>query len=228
MNSLLLYLLFPLVLLFGSGKVHSQPECKVLMEEIADEYQGDCRRGLAHGIGIASGVDHYEGRFRRGLPHGAGKYTWKNGDVYSGRWRNGEKHGEGVFFDAEKDSTFAAVWRRGEIFRKLDSPDDKPPYVVQYSRNVTRHRILRVGDGDRVFFAVGEPMRGRRISHLSVFGSSGNYIELRNMVGFENVAFPFQGKIVFYAPSRTGLVTYQIEFMFEINEPGNWEVILHF
>ena len=69
----------------------NKDNCKVLMNEISESYQGDCKDGLAHGNGLAQGIDTYEGKFKKGLPYGNGKYAWANGDYYDGRWKEGDK-----------------------------------------------------------------------------------------------------------------------------------------
>ena len=70
--------------------------CKVLLSEISEVYNGNCKDGFAHGKGIARGIDIYQGRFKKGLPHGTGKYIWKDGSYYEGSWKNGKKSGSGA------------------------------------------------------------------------------------------------------------------------------------
>ena len=65
-NTILLVFFLPTY----SYSQESQVQCKVLMEEISDWYQGDCKDGVAHGNGIAKGIDRYEGKFKKGLPNG--------------------------------------------------------------------------------------------------------------------------------------------------------------
>lgn len=203
--------------------------CKVLLPGISEEYIGECRRGLAHGRGIASGKDLYQGEFRRGLPHGYGKYTWSNGDIYEGPWRRGEMHGYGTFTIAEKDSTFYGLWLRDDFKRIVDTTDIRvPDYRIHYRRNLTNVRFRRTGDGDRILFSLRDAGQGRRISGVNNFGSSGQEIYYASFFGFENAEFPFEGKISFTAPSRTGVVIYQIELHYEINKPGLWEIYLDF
>ena len=43
-----------------------QTECKVLKAEISLIYKGECKNGLAHGVGEALGRDFYEGEFKNG------------------------------------------------------------------------------------------------------------------------------------------------------------------
>jgi len=60
---------------------------------------GDCENG--YGIfyfpdywGL---VDEYEGEFRNGLFHGLGTYIYADGDKYIGEFQNGSFHGKGIF-----------------------------------------------------------------------------------------------------------------------------------
>jgi hypothetical protein len=224
----LLFLIFP-----GNDSIYSKAgndeDCKVLMSQIADNYIGECRRGLAHGYGIATGEDFYQGQFRKGLPHGMGKYTWGNGDTYDGPWRKGEMHGYGEFTIAESDSSFYGLWMRDEFKRIIDTTAvDVPDYRIFYRRNLTNVRFRRTGDGDKVLFNVRDAGAGRRTMNMNLFGTSGKDIAYGSHFGFENVEFPFEGKISFTAPSRSGVVFYQIELHFEINQPGLWEIYLNF
>lgn len=198
--------------------------CKVISESISLSYEGECRRGFAHGFGIAEGSDRYEGDFKRGLPHGTGTYTWENGDIYKGEWCKGERHGRGVLINADKDTLARGIWKKDQFIRETSLSSSKPAYLVRYQKNITRLRFVRVSDGNRVLIKLDEGSGARQISHLSVFGTSGQYISYPNMFGYEEVTFPFEGRIVFYGPSKTGYTTYLIELTFEINNPGNWEV----
>jgi hypothetical protein len=201
--------------------------CEVLKEGISDSYIGNCRRGLAHGFGKASGDDRYEGQFRRGLPHGPGEYVWANGDQYTGLWFNGVMHGEGTFYDAEIDSVYSGRWDNGQ-YQFVKYPRPEAQYVVRYRSNITRFRFNRIIDGNRVFFKIPEAAQSRRISQLSTYGSSGQYFVYTNMFGYEEVEFPFSGRISFVGPSRTGATQYLVQMTFEINEPGYWEVIIYY
>jgi len=71
--------------------------CKVLDPEIAAEYAGDCRNGLADGYGIAKGESHYQGEFKNGMKHGRGIKVWAIGDRYEGEFRNDRREGWGRY-----------------------------------------------------------------------------------------------------------------------------------
>ena len=93
-----------------------QTDCKVLKAEISLIYKGECKNGLAHGFGEASGKDFYKGKFKNGLPHGEGTYEWGLGEVYEGNWRKGLRHGTGKysFFANGRDTTIGGRWVNDE------------------------------------------------------------------------------------------------------------------
>jgi len=225
-----MYLVIIILLSFLPHLTFAQTtDCKVLVAAISESYEGECRRNLAHGHGTAFGEDFYEGEFRRGLPHGVGVYIWNNGDAYAGEWQRGQRHGIGRFTIAEADSSFTGIWKRDEFIREIDSAaKELPAFEVFFKRNLTRVRFVRNGDGDKVLFNYADAAGNRQISALNTFGTSGHVINYSRHFGYESVVFPFEGKISFTAPSRTGMVVYQIELHFRINEPGIWEIYLNF
>ena len=60
--------LIMLVVMFGVVTIstNAQEKCKVLKADIAGEYSGDCKKGLANGEGISKGENTYEGKFKKG------------------------------------------------------------------------------------------------------------------------------------------------------------------
>jgi len=85
-----------LLSLFINSQMYAQKDCKVLYDGINESYSGSCKKGLAHGKGLAKGIDIYQGNFKKGLPHGQGMYTYSEGDSYSGSWKEGERNGFGT------------------------------------------------------------------------------------------------------------------------------------
>ncbi len=74
----------------------SQYDCKVLVENLSGQYNGECKKGLANGEGSAKGIDTYVGNFKKGLPNGFGVYTYENGSNFIGKFRKGLKDGYGL------------------------------------------------------------------------------------------------------------------------------------
>lgn len=89
------YLFFILLTAF-SFSVVAQSDCEVKLKAISGTYTGECKKGLANGVGKAVGTDQYEGEFKKGLPHGNGIYTWADGNQFKGKFSKGEKKGKGV------------------------------------------------------------------------------------------------------------------------------------
>lgn len=141
-------------LLINIFEGNAQNDCEVLLEEIAGQYEGDCRRGLAHGEGTAVGTDTYTGEFRKGLPDGTGTYTWANGDVYEGEFKKGMKEGEGKMRIKQPDGEFieqAGYWKNDAYIGEHESP-----YEIQYrSSGVLSVQIRETdnpeGDGNAIF-----------------------------------------------------------------------------
>lgn len=75
---------------------YSQYDCKVLVDNLKGQYNGDCKRGLANGEGSAKGIDTYIGKFKKGLPNGFGVYTYENGSNFIGNFSKGLKDGYGL------------------------------------------------------------------------------------------------------------------------------------
>ena len=86
--------------------------CQVLLPQIAGKYEGECKKGLADGLGKAQGADLYEGNFKKGFPEGHGKYTWNDGATFEGEWKKGRKDGYGVLTShpALQDSVLSGYW----------------------------------------------------------------------------------------------------------------------
>lgn len=83
-------------LVFCVSLVHAQYNCQVKVKELQGQYNGECKKGLANGEGVAKGTDSYAGRFKKGYPHGFGVYSWANGSNYIGNFTKGKKDGYGL------------------------------------------------------------------------------------------------------------------------------------
>ena len=203
-----------------------QTDCKVLKAEISLIYKGECKNGLAHGVGEASGRDFYEGEFKKGLPHGQGTYEWVSGEVYKGSWRNGLRHGAGKysFFTNGKDTTLAGRWVNDEY---VGGKSSSQAYKVLFKDNIGRVTFTRFGDGERIRIRFRRSGGEIEVQNLMLFGDSGTIQTHSYFVGFENADFPFTGKVVFYAPSVWGASTMRCELRFEINEPGMWDIYIY-
>jgi hypothetical protein len=235
MRQTLLFLLLMISSLFSA--TYSQNSCKVLKQGIDVKYSGGCRQGLADGHGEAYGTDQYIGEFRRGLPDGLGTYTWHTGEKYEGEWKKGMMNGTGKYtikYDG-RDSVLSGIWESNNyVGEKALSP-----YVIQYKSGIVRVSCVRIGD--QPFYVRYKFARGgstsestNAMSGLLFQGSSGSESQTGNYFEFENISFPFEGKVQFNAPSAlsspTALnaVTLNYELRFVINQSGAWMVTIYY
>ncbi len=215
----------------------SQNNCKVLKPGIDSIYAGDCKQGLANGQGVASGIDWYNGEFKKGLPEGTGTYIWNNGDKYEGEWKKGLREGSGKFTTKYhgRDSIVSGTWQSD----KFIGEEIIKPYAVLFRNGVTRVSCIRTGDQpSRVSYKFTRGGTSSEhtspISNLLLQGSSGNESSSTNYFGFDDVTFPFEGKITFSAPSAlsspgaANAVTLNYELDFVINQPGAWMVTIFY
>lgn len=214
----LLYLLFPMFTI-------AQDDCKVLMPEIDSIYEGRCKKGLAHGKGLAIGEDTYEGRFRRGWPDGKGVYTWSTGEVYDGGFAEGMKEGEGEYFYTENghDTTLSGIWKNDVYI----GPKPKNPKVRQ-SVSIDRYNMRKMSDvQNRVlidFFQNGA--RNHGITDLLITADSGYEVNLGHSKGFKDMTFPVTMLVKYNTPNKLQTRLVYCIFEFTIYEPGDWRVEL--
>jgi hypothetical protein len=211
--------------IFSIQILSAQMECKVLVPALDGDYNGKCKKGLANGRGVASGIDTYTGNFRNGVPHGKGKYEWSTGEVYDGDWRDGLREGEGVYIFKinERDTTLAGLWEQD---RYMGPKPAKPKIIQKY--NIERVSFYRQGDGEKVeleFYLAGA-VNGS-ISNLSLVGSSGSEFSMGRTMGFQNVEFPFVCKVIYNSFNTLMTVQRNCSIEFEIYEPGTWQVKLY-
>ena len=216
--------IFPIVLLI-SGYLFAQNSCKVLMTRIDSTYTGKCKKGLAHGKGLATGIDTYKGRFKKGWPDGNGTYTWNSGEVYKGSFLDGVKDGEGTYTYSVngKDTTLTGLWKNDVYI----GPKPKKPKVKQLV-SVDRYNFKKISTvQDRVlidFYQNGG--RNTRISDLLITADSGYEVNLGHSKGFKDMTFPVTMTIKYITPNK--LQTRQVYCIFEftIFEAGDWRVDL--
>ena len=201
----------------------AQEKCKVLKADIAGEYSGDCKKGLANGQGISKGENTYEGKFKKGLPNGKGTMIYADGGKYEGQWKNGVRNGEGkyVFQVDGKETIKDGIWKKGKYVGKKKVKG----YKIIKKQSVSRYTIRRMGDKfNRVTIKVKN--NGQALSNLTnITGSMGNKVEYQGYTVFENINFfPFSCEMRYSVPSKLGTIYVPVEFFFEIIEPGDWIV----
>jgi len=211
------------ILSWSVGSIEAQQnDCRVLLESISGTYTGKCKNGLAHGKGIAQGIDYYEGTFVKGLPSGKGLYRWKDGSYYDGEWENGKKEGKGKL--VQNDSGMSGYWKNDEYIGE----ELIPAYKITRSTNIARATFKRSGaiEGVRILL-LQAGSDNIAIENLSIVSSSGSEYRSGRMYGIQNVFFPLDVKVQYltWNKMRTGKI--EVIFEFTINEPGAWELTLN-
>lgn len=223
-NSLRTLLIFTLS--FSCLLLFSQESCKVLKPELIGSYTGSCKKGFANGKGTAVGADRYEGQFIMGLPDGQGKYFWATGESYTGSWKNGKRNGEGeyTFFKSGKDTTIYGNW----LNDNYAGPIPLKPRIISKT-GIDRYSITQNGIiKNRVLIDIYQNgMRNLGTTNFMLSSSSGYETSIGHAVGYDEVKFPVTIKVSYTTYNKLQTATYYVEFVFEIYEPGDWNVILH-
>lgn len=210
----------------------SNKECKVMLASIAENYEGFCKKSLAHGEGVAVGLHTYEGNFVAGYPEGEGVYTWHEDRVYTGNWRKGQQYSYGQldFIEDGAAKTVKGFWYEGEL-QVLS--DDERPYKIISERGVVSTALRRQGTdyADKIFLRFrrnGENMQNV-ITQLNVSHSSGN---MPNQPGsnstleytIEDVNFPLELFVSYKIPNimNTTLIDNRVQII--ISEPGQYVI----
>jgi len=216
---------FACVLLVSGINIYPQSSgCKVIPPSIDGKYYGDCKNGLAHGKGVAQGVDLYTGQFREGLPHGKGIYTWANGTYYEGEWKYGLKEGKGKIVC--KDSVVTGYWKRDKYIGEKPSQ----PYSIIRSMCVVRYSIKKISSSDdeiRIRLTRGG-VENAGVEDFSIAFTSGEEFHSGNIIGLQNPEFPLDIKITFSAWNVSHAAKSEVVFEFTINEPGTWDVAISY
>ncbi len=218
-------LLSILFVLIGFTSAVAQEKAKVLHPNLSKTYQGETKKGLAHGNGDAKGIDTYSGQFKKGLPQGKGTYVWKNRDFYIGDWHKGQRNGEGEFHTKfeNRDTIYAGLWKKDKYLgKKTILP------IVTYKSSVDRYRFKRIGDGNVISIQFKQNgVTNTSIKSLTIDGDSGTEVEKGNCFCFENFVLPFKCSIRYNTPSKLKQINYDVRFEFEITQMGNWDLILN-
>ncbi len=214
-------------LLFTFCQVHGQnSDCKVLMPKISGTYVGECRKGFAHGKGVATGIDRYEGQFRQGLPNGDGTYTWSDGNVYTGEWSKGVKEGQGkmTYLTARGDSVVEGFWKGDTYAGKVLIP----PYVIVRKDELLGYNLRKIGGEDIIiikFMLKGQI--NNRLNNLQMSYTSGTRFKSGTYEGLQSVRFPLDLKITYTTSNPLSRSTFDVVFECTINEAGKWEITLN-
>lgn len=184
-----------------------EKDCKVLGKDMIGEYQGKCKKGLAHGSGIF-------------------KFTKKN-EVYEGKFKKGKFHGEGELYsisNREKTILKTGIWKDNQY----QGEKKIKPYDVYRANliNLDRYIIRKVADGNSVTFNFYRNGTRNDVRDLNIFVNNGNRVAGSNLVIYDSILYPFTCQVTYNTPSKLGTTSYRVNFEFTLNEPGVWEITL--
>jgi hypothetical protein len=200
--------------------VQAQKDCEVKVLGIEKTYEGDCKKGLAHGEGKASGDDTYQGTFKKGLPNGYGEYVWTNGNIYKGEWKRGMKDGKGELKLIREgiDSVVVGYWSNDKYIGEYEYPYEvlsKTPDIVSVS-------FSQKGDEkNELILFITKGQTPTPVIGLSVTGLYGAGTPVNRTVVYRYIDYPWQGSIRFSYQDK-GLKAE--ELIVKINAPGVWEI----
>lgn len=221
-------LLLPIITLFClclfAYQADGQKECDVLHDGLKDTYDGNCKKGLAHGVGKATGkLGLYEGSFRKGLPDGNGKLRYADGAYFDGTWDKGLRDGKGKFVSSNNEVT-EGYWKDDEYQGKYKKP---------YEYRVVRGNLPRLSFNKRNDFGKDIELTFLRDGQRSRAAVSGLLVQSSSSIlndsgitftGFQNVEYPFEAQVDFtYKPRGSALPT-DVRVEFTIYEEGDWVV----
>ncbi len=211
-----------------SQENESKVNCKVLVDALSDKYEGSCKKGLAHGKGIATGIDTYEGKFKNGFPHGQGVYTWENSDVYDGNWKEGKRDGKGKMYynSIKQDSLIYAYWVEDKYIKEIEIA----PYEITYKTSNLSRISFKKENSERNDIELEIVRDGRvlkSLDYIDFAGNSGVLKQTISYIGYEYVNFPFEGQIRFKALGRLNNVVYEYILKFTVTEKGSWKISIN-
>lgn len=193
----------------------------VLLKKIAVQYDGETKKGLAHGQGKALGEeDSYEGTFRKGYPHGEGVYIWGNGNKYTGEYSKGKRDGKGELRikrgDNLPDSIQVGYFKDNEYVGIY-----KTPYKIFSdggTRNIEFQKVLN--SFSQVSIEVYA--NGKNVG-INTQDKNNTLVErISGVSTLTNATYPMERIEVSFSVDR---VSYKV--VFDIYEKGNWKVIIN-
>ena len=220
MKSILVALVLTFISIYAYCQDISEP---VLKKELAGKYEGELKKGLAHGEGIATGLDNYTGHFIKGFPEREGTYIFSNGDVYYGEFLRGLFSGKGslTIKKASGDSIVEGYWEAGKYVGKTMVA----PYEISNKTGSVNPSIINSGEGNKVEIVVFDPYNKYIIPQIMAMGQfTQQTYYARNL--FAEAVFPLTFDIRYSCTNkmRSGMVDSTIRI--KINKPGNWQITL--
>lgn len=222
------------ILVLFSFVAFSQFDCKVLIENLQGQYNGECKKGLANGEGSAKGVDSYTGEFRKGYPQGFGVYIYANGSNYIGNFRKGLKDGFGLLNTITESGDLVqdyGLWMADSL---IGPNDPKALYRVKERKGVKviRPHLTRdksVKNQVWINFMIDGVTDKSVVIRLAEI-TSGELIDtkdraLNTLVAFDNVEeFPVTFKLEYQISKSEKFEKQDCRVEVTLFTPGLWEI----
>lgn len=220
-----------------SNMSHAQNKCEVLLPVIAKTYDGDCKKGKAHGDGEAKGeIGTYKGTFKKGLPDGEGMFTWSDGRTLKCEWKNGNIYGYGTetFKSTETDSTISKIgYWKGTIENYRFMGENKASllgYEILANQNLNQGPNFKKNKTTEPKLSIKITDINRSVSSYSLSErSSGRQQRVNNVNGgivteIIDIVYPFTATLRYNVPNKTNNFSVPVLLKFTISEPGHWSL----
>ena len=135
-----------LLLVSVSITLRGQKDCIAIYKGQNLKYQGECKKGKAHGEGVIDDDIYYRGMLKNGIFHGVGELVMKDGDIYKGQWKRGKKDGKGILIG--RSDIVTGYWSQDDYIGKYKSgykllnQTMLYEFKVEYLENDSEHKVL--------------------------------------------------------------------------------------
>lgn len=200
--------------------VQAQDKCETNIEGLNDLYEGDCKKGLAHGKGTASGdLGKYIGEFKKGFPDGEGKFFYVDGSTYNGEWDRGDREGFGDM-TYPNDSVVGGYWKDDRYIGLYENT-----WEIVQQRGNARYKLNKLSEGQNkieIKFFRGGQENPSAVTNMRLSATTGVQYNTPGYIGFEQVDFPVEVTLNYVVPNQLNTSTHQEFIRIMINEPGGW------
>jgi hypothetical protein len=237
-NNCLVMFCIPVMLFLHTNLFAQDTTCKVLVLNIGASYKGDCKGGLAHGQGEATGRHRYTGTFKYGKPNGYGMYYYDDSSYHAGFFLDGQKEGKGEMHYTHKgrpDSTIKGYWSGNEFRGKKYTT-----YAFDGASKFDRYEINGTPETGRTISFDISSTSGSPVGIPSDFqGNPGYVLRLDDLNAGNNVIIRLLSSVdtptkshVTYDISAFPVILYATmsngdSFKLELFKPATWTVRLY-
>jgi kynureninase len=111
--------------------------------------------------------------------------------------------------------------------RKLEN-QSLPQYSIMTKQYVARSSFQKLGPGHEVRIRIlRSGTNNSDIEDFAMAYKTGNEYRTGNIIGIDNITFPFYNKVTYRSWNTFHAVQYDVIFEFTINEPGIWDVTIN-